>query len=1236
MQILFACLLAVVSCIKEVAPDTRESVGKDQITIRVAMDEDIFTKVSFTEGDGKLALAWQDTDCLRVISGDNSEVFTISNIISPHEAEFTGTAVPGTSFDILFPGTYASVEDAVADTSSPTQIGNGSTAHLGYKALISGVDDYKTIAFTSAWASGHGGTLKQGAAIKMVLQLPDGVSTLKSAGIGLDGTNYSLQFSGVDVSASAHVLTAYMMLPWSDISLADGSQIPLYVMDTENEVYSRTITISGDKKILQGKVNSFGGTTPIGDLEIAKFVSGNGTEENPYLIANARQLNNMHTVMVNNSSNSFRLLEDIDATPIENWAPLNNASPYSKAMDFDGAGHTISKLTSSGTTLASFVGLLNGNIHDVTFDQATISGSTRVGVVAGFIGFTNIVANCTDVHVSNSSVAGAATFAGGFAGEINTTGTLLRCSAQSTTVTGTDNIGEFAGIVRGQVATIRECYTKNFTLKNDTTPVALKGLGGFIGCTTSNAVFEDCYVQGPATITSNAAPNGEIKLAVGGFIGYNAAAAPVFNDCYVEGTDVVISGRAETGGFVGYNDKSAPYNRCLVRGAKVSGVYHLGGFMGYGGVSSGYEVPSIFTDCIVENVEVTQNLASANGSIHTGGFVGYSGQALSFIKCQVNNVKVDATKAAVQNVGGFVGCTSYAGSNFQGCSVDNATTVTAKANSVGGFVGWAYVPDAYKDCTSAATVTVTVNKTQNTGGFVGNATGSAAFTNCSATGNVNSQYATVGGFAGRAENATFLSCHYDGGAITSTVSGNSALIGGFIGQVHSGVGFSGCYVTNATVTANTGGRIGGFAGQLGNSSSGGNNVSTSDCYVQNVTVDGATNTGGFVGVQYETVTRSYVSGGTVNANNKQVGGFSAFVQNGNLTDCYTTATVNGGSYSDVGGFIGMLYFAEVTNCYSAGTQTGDGTNRAAFVAQCALQGTAGSISNCIGWHASLPFCGANTASAKITNGYAGTEDSVSAQAISQGWSTATWDLNVALPLLVPGDLQIKAVFVGDSITWQWARVSRKDDKSTIEEATHGALVLDPLPSYMSINGTTITTKFHPGFFSGNGYVDKGISGQNTTQMRERFLKDVIALNPKVFVIMGGTNDLAQGFSKDEIFDNIAWMADQAKSAGMKVVICSITPNNSVYSKLSNPNTKGAHIEALNARFQTLCDETEGYTYCDYWSSLVARNSTDVQDESDIDHGMKDCYRLYDSLHPGPDAYTVMEGIIKPIIDGLLK
>jgi len=47
-----------------------------------------------------------------------------------------------------------------------------------------------------------------------------------------------------------------------------------------------------------------------------------------------------------------------------------------------------------------------------------------------------------------------------------------------------------------------------------------------------------------------------------------------------------------------------------------------------------------------------------------------------------------------------------------------------------------------------------------------------------------------------------------------------------------------------------------------------------------------------------------------------------------------------------------------------------------------------------------------------------------------------------------------------------------------------------------------------GFFTGKPYVDRGISGQTTPQMLIRFRPDVLALQPKVVVILAGTNDIA--------------------------------------------------------------------------------------------------------------------------------
>jgi len=213
----------------------------------------------------------------------------------------------------------------------------------------------------------------------------------------------------------------------------------------------------------------------------------------------------------------------------------------------------------------------------------------------------------------------------------------------------------------------------------------------------------------------------------------------------------------------------------------------------------------------------------------------------------------------------------------------------------------------------------------------------------------------------------------------------------------------------------------------------------------------------------------------------------------------------------------------------------------------------------------------------------------------------------------------KAVFIGDSITWQWGLVSRK-----LKASQEVIIPTDPMPAWMSISGSDVTITWHASFFTQNNYVDMGVSGEKTGEMLARYQKDVLAKDPFVVVIMGGTNDLAWNISKEEILSNIKSMAEQAAAKNMKVVLCSVTPCNDRYSQLS-PKEKGTHIVALNKMIKDYAT-SKNFTYCDYYPSLVAGDGYSLKDE----------YCLYDKLHPNPDAYTVMEGIIKPIIEGLLK
>src|SRR5262249_1451318 len=95
------------------------------------------------------------------------------------------------------------------------------------------------------------------------------------------------------------------------------------------------------------------------------------------------------------------------------------------------------------------------------------------------------------------------------------------------------------------------------------------------------------------------------------------------------------------------------------------------------------------------------------------------------------------------------------------------------------------------------------------------------------------------------------------------------------------------------------------------------------------------------------------------------------------------------------------------------------------------------------------------------------------------------------------------------------------------------------------------------YFAGKPYINRGISGQTTPQMLIRFRPDVIALDPKVVVILAGTNDLAGNtgpMTVDSIEDNLRTMAELAMLHNIRVVFASILPIND-YSK----NKDGAAV-----------------------------------------------------------------------------
>ena len=150
-------------------------------------------------------------------------------------------------------------------------------------------------------------------------------------------------------------------------------------------------------------------------------------------------------------------------------------------------------------------------------------------------------------------------------------------------------------------------------------------------------------------------------------------------------------------------------------------------------------------------------------------------------------------------------------------------------------------------------------------------------------------------------------------------------------------------------------------------------------------------------------------------------------------------------------------------------------------------------------------------------------------------------------------------------------------------------------------------------------INRGISGQTTSQMTLRFQQDVVDLHPNLVVLLAGINDIAENtgpISVKAIFENLIAMVNAAKTNQIKVVLCSVLPCNKItWNANANPSDK---IIELNQMIKTHAD-TNKIAYVDYYHSMVDSNNGLDKKYSD------------DGVHPNSNGYKIMESIILKIL-----
>lgn len=146
---------------------------------------------------------------------------------------------------------------------------------------------------------------------------------------------------------------------------------------------------------------------------------------------------------------------------------------------------------------------------------------------------------------------------------------------------------------------------------------------------------------------------------------------------------------------------------------------------------------------------------------------------------------------------------------------------------------------------------------------------------------------------------------------------------------------------------------------------------------------------------------------------------------------------------------------------------------------------------------------------------------------SQAFTVASTGASTSL---LPIDSRI--VYVGDSITAHQINATQK------------FYFGDAFPTWAQLHSGH--KLFQP--IGGN----LGVAGETTTQILSRFAA-VVALNPKVIVLLAGTNDVTQSVAEATIKNNLKTMYREGKHIGAKIIAITIPPRFAPAAALSSAN-----------------------------------------------------------------------------------
>ena len=143
--------------------------------------------------------------------------------------------------------------------------------------------------------------------------------------------------------------------------------------------------------------------------------------------------------------------------------------------------------------------------------------------------------------------------------------------------------------------------------------------------------------------------------------------------------------------------------------------------------------------------------------------------------------------------------------------------------------------------------------------------------------------------------------------------------------------------------------------------------------------------------------------------------------------------------------------------------------------------------------------------------------------------------------------------------------------------------------------------------------NRGVNGERSDQIRSRFDRDVVSVQPALVVIVAGVNDIYQGRSAESVERQLQEMYDAARAAGIAVVAGTILPYNTATAD------QNARMRAVNGWIRNYAAQRAELVVCDTRGAVAAAGEPDRLASSE------------DGLHPSVEGYRSMASALEPAI-----